>query len=281
MMKNIQSNDIRTIERIREHYNIEKALASQLRSSNKEDRKKLYTSLYDKLFELVPDHPQLTRKEHSESAAFHVLSQIKISSIFLNENSKFLEIGAGDCSLSLAISKHVEKVYALDVSETITKQQAIPKNFELIISDGTSIPVPNEMITIAYSNQLMEHLHPDDALKQLKNIYNSLTPDGIYICCTPNRLNGPHDISEYFDRVATGFHLKEYTITELSKLFSEIGFSQMRIYKNFKGIFIGFRLFPFIFLENILEKLPYLMRKKVTSTLLFRWLLNIIIVGKK
>ncbi|MDF5707614.1 MAG: methyltransferase domain-containing protein [Nostoc sp. S4] len=275
------SKDIRTIERIREHYNIEKALASQLRSSNEEDRKNLYTSVYDQLFELVPDHPQLARKNHSESAAFHMLSQMKILKTFLNEKSKFLEIGAGDCSLSLAISKHVEKVYALDVSETMTKQQTLPKNFELIISDGTSIPVPNEIITIAYSNQLMEHLHPDDALKQLKNIYNSLIQDGIYICCTPNRLDGPHDISEYFDRVATGLHLKEYTITEVSELFSKVGFSQMRIYKNLKGIIIGFPLSPFVVIESILEKLPCMMIKKVTSTLLLRWLLNIIIVGKK
>lgn len=274
-------NETRTIERIREHYHIEKSLASQLLNSTEEERRSLYTSLYEKLFQLVPDHPQLFRKEDVQLIALHISDQMRILKKFSSKNSKFIEIGAGDCSLSLEISKYVEKVYALDVSETITKQKVLPQNFELIISDGTNIPVPHEMITIAYSNQLMEHLHPDDALKQLKNIYNALAKDGIYICCTPNRLDGPHDISEYFDRVATGFHLKEYTITELSELFYKVGFSQMKIYKNCKGILIAFPLFPFIVIESILENLPYLMRKKVTSTLLFRWLLNIIIVGKK
>ena len=71
----------------------------------------------------------------------------------------------------------------------------------------------------------MEHLHPDDAVDQLKNIYNALVNGGKYICITPNRLTGPHDISKYFDNVATGFHLKEYTVTELSGLFREVGFS--------------------------------------------------------
>jgi SAM-dependent methyltransferase len=275
------NNDIRTIERIREHYKVEKKLASQLRNSNEEDRRILYTSLYEELFKSLPDHPQLLRKEDLQLRASHISGQMQILHNFLHKSSKFLEIGAGDCSLSLEISKYVEKVYALDVSETITKQQAIPPNFELIISDGTSIPISNGLITIAYSNQLMEHLHPDDALKQLRNIYHALAHNGTYICSTPNRFNGPHDISEHFDRVATGFHLKEYTITELSALFSEVGFSHLRIYKNFKGILIGFHTFPFVLIESILARLPYWMNKKLSSTLLFRWLLNIIIVGKK
>ena len=62
----------------------------------------------------------------------------------------------------------------------------------------------------------MEHLHPDDALEQLQNIYSALVPGGIYLCITPNRLSGPQDVSRDFDMVATGFHLKEYTISELS-----------------------------------------------------------------
>ncbi|MEA5571826.1 class I SAM-dependent methyltransferase [Calothrix sp. UHCC 0171] len=275
------NQETRSAERIREHYNLEKKLAEQLRNSNETERTRLYTSLYEKLFQSLPDHPQIVRKEDLQLRKLHISDQMKLLRNFLHNNSRCLEIGAGDCSLSLEISKYVEKVYALDVSETITKQQAIPQNFELIISDGTSIPLADESITIAYSNQLMEHLHPDDAVKQLRNIYHVLADDGIYICCTPNKLNGPHDISEYFDRVATGFHLKEYTITELSTLFSEVGFSHLKIYKNFKSILIGFSPYPFILIEWMLSKLPYKMGKKIASALLFRWLLNIIIVGRK
>jgi predicted SAM-dependent methyltransferase len=51
----------------------------------------------------------------------------------------------------------------------------------------------------------MEHLHPDDAFEQLKQIYTALTPGGLYICTTPNRLTGPHDVSKYFDETAAGF----------------------------------------------------------------------------
>jgi hypothetical protein len=81
---------------------------------------------------------------------------------------------------------------------------------------------------VAFSNQLMEHLHPDDALQQLRNIYDALAPGGTYICLTPNGLTGPHDISRYFDPVASGFHLKEYTCGELMALFKRVGFKSVR-----------------------------------------------------
>jgi hypothetical protein len=64
---------------------------------------------------------------------------------------------------------------------------------------------------VAYSYQLMEHLHPGDALEQLVNIYQALKRDSVYCCVTPNRISGPHDISVYFDTVAQGLHLKEYS----------------------------------------------------------------------
>ena len=69
----------------------------------------------------------------------------------------------------------------IDLADTTT-------NFELIISDGISIPVPAGSIDFAYSNQLMEHLHPDDAESQLENVFTALRPGGAYLCITPNRL---------------------------------------------------------------------------------------------
>ena len=39
----------------------------------------------------------------------------------------------------------------------------------------------------------------------LANLYRALKPGAVYVCITPNRLSGPHDISLYFDSVATGF----------------------------------------------------------------------------
>jgi len=190
----------------------------------------------------------------------------------------FLEIGAGDCTTSLAVAEFVKKVYALEVSEEITKSLISPQNFELILFNGCSIPLPAASISIAYSHQVMEHLHPDDALEQLANIHNILMSQGIYICVTPNRLSGPHDISKYFDLVATGFHLKEYTNTELSNLFKQVGFSKVRTYVGAIGIYIRFPLFLLKLLEDLLDRLPRRLSRVMAYLSL---LLNIRLVGIK
>ncbi len=93
-----------------------------------------------------------------------------------------MEIGPGDCKISIEVAGLVKKVIAIDVSSEITKQIKTPDNFSLILSDGSSIPVAENSVDVAYSNQLMEHLHPDDAMKQLKNIVRALAPGGIYLC---------------------------------------------------------------------------------------------------
>ena len=55
----------RTKENIREHYDVEKELAHKLRNATKEERGKLYSSLYDELYRRVPHHPQLRKKNNS------------------------------------------------------------------------------------------------------------------------------------------------------------------------------------------------------------------------
>ena len=96
----------------------------------------------------------------------------------------------------------------------------------------------------------MEHLHPDDAFEQLENIYRALTPGGVYICVTPNRLSGPHDISSLYDEVATGFHLKEYSISELHSLFRRVGFSRIRVHFGIKEKYIEPSRFSNRFFRN-------------------------------
>jgi SAM-dependent methyltransferase len=216
----------RSAAQLREQYEIEKSLAARLRTASRADRRELYSSAYDELFRRVPHHSQLTKKASVEERKLQVAEQLRFLDPFLTPQSTFLEIGAGDCALSLAASTRVQQVYAVDVSEQITHTERMPRNFSLILTDGTSIPVPRCSVDLAYSNQLMEHLHPDDALEQLANIFNVLKPGGRYICLTPNQLTGPHDVSRYFDRQATGFHLREYTFGELVKLMRQVGFAK-------------------------------------------------------
>lgn len=277
----IPRSERRTPEQLREHYVIEKELAGRLRNASREERRYLYSALYDELYRRVPHHPQLTRKLDSRVRTEAVSTQMKLLGRFLKPEFTFLEVGPGDCKLAFEIAKFVKKVCAVDVSEEVTKGLSHPKNFELIISDGCSIPVTDNSVNVAYSHQLMEHLHPDDALEQLRNIYNALIPGGVYLCITPNRLSGPHDISGYFDEVATGFHLKEYTATELVSIFKTAGFSTVSAVLGVKGFQLRLPLFLVIWIESVLTTLPCSLSKRISRWLPIRLLLGIQLIAQK
>ncbi|MBD3179131.1 MAG: methyltransferase domain-containing protein [Candidatus Latescibacteria bacterium] len=273
----------RTPEQIREHYLLEKKLAGKLKNSTREERKALYTELYNELYQKLPHHPRWTRKTNYQAKMNKVNAKMRFLNHYLNTDTTFMEIGPGDCLLAREISGYVRKVYALDVSDQVTRESEWPENFEFILSDGIGIPVENESVDIVFSNQMMEHLHPDDALDQVKNIYNTLKPGGKYLCITPNRLNGPHDISRYFDEVATCFHLKEYTITELVELFSMAGFSETGFIIRMRDHY-SFEKIPFAIIrytEKILEKLPHSLARKVSRLAPIKILINCIVVAKK
>jgi len=111
----------------------------------------------------------------------------------------------------------------------------------------------------------MEHLHPDDASDQLQNIVGVLVPGGKCICITPNWIAGPHNISRYFDELATGLHLREYTVTEVADMLRRTGFSRVKTFLSYKGYIVSPLLpaTPFAWIEWILEKLARARRKRV------------------
>jgi SAM-dependent methyltransferase len=221
----------RSPERLYAHYRIETELAARLLRAPREKRGELYASLYDELFRRVPDHPQLTRKARPRN----IEMSLRPLRPFLHPEIDFLEVGPGDCALARAVAAMVGMVWAVDVSGVITKGAARADNFRVVISDGQSMPLDSQSVDVAYSNQLMEHLHPEDAREQLREIHRVLRPGGVYVCITPNRLSGPHDISGYFEDVARGFHLKEYTAGELLAMFREAGFGSMQIFEGEHG----------------------------------------------
>lgn len=268
----------RTAAQVREHYEIEKQIAGRLRNSTAEERKNLYTEAYDELFQKVPHHPLLNNYSPAEKQK-QIEKEVLSLQPFVDENCIYLEIGPGDCALAFEVAKQVKKVYAIDVSSEITKNTGAPENFELILSDGSSVPLAAESVDVAFSNQLMEHLHPDDSFRQLQNVFRALKKDGVYFCITPNRLSGPHDVSRNFDAAATGLHLKEYTVTELDRIFRKVGFSKTKIYLGVSGIFLP--VFPYKIIEKLLDMLPQRARKLLTFNKIVRFLLGVKLVGTK
>lgn len=274
-------NESRTLERLRRHYEIERELADRLRTASSEERRELYARVYDELFQRVPDHPQVTRQDDLQETARDVQAQLRLVEPFLDRTVRFLEVGAGDCAVSTAVASRVAHVYAIDVSAEIVSGAEAPDNLELVLSDGISVPVPVDSIDVAFSNQLMEHLHPEDALAQLRNVYDALASGGVYVCVTPNRLTGPHDISRHFDDVATGFHLREYTIKELRRAFLDVGFRRTTIIIGGRGHFRQTSDNWVRAVEGAFSRLPANVRRTLGGRAYVHGLLGIRLVGHK
>jgi SAM-dependent methyltransferase len=271
----------RSRERLRAHYRVERRIADRLRAArDAAERRAIFATMYEELFREVPDHPRLLKggdaaRERERDVAWD-LAQL---SPYLAPGCTFLEVGAGDCALSRRVAEVAKAVYAVDISDQA--RAPLPANVQLVISDGSSIPVPEASVDVAFSDQLMEHLHPDDAREQLANIHRALKPGGVYFFITPNRLYGPSDISAYFDDVASGFHLREYSLGELAAILSETGFPTVQPWVGARGVFMRCPFAPLAALEQALDRMPARWRRGISQTKPLRALLGVRLAARK
>ena len=270
--------DLRSEDQLREHYRIERELADRLRASSKAERRMLYRLVYDELLRRVPHHPRLCEKRDDEwhrRRRREIEWQIGFLGRFLSLRTVFLEVGAGDCALALRLCDLAEHVYAVDVSYQAAIGTARPANFSFVFTEGCELRVPAGSVNVVFSNQLLEHLHPDDALEQLRSIHAVLAPGGTYVCVTPNRLYGPRDVSGYFDERATGLHLHEYSVREVLALFTAQGFVNVRFFCGARGWFLPCPYWILAGVEALLERLPGSVRKRFADTAPMRALLGL------
>ena len=270
--------DSRSEADITEHYLLERSLAARLQGAPAEDRKELYSSLYDELYARLPRHPRHTRRYD----AGHAGKQVTILKRLVPRGASFLEIGAGDCAVSLAMSEMCGETIAVDVTERAVIRGSRPANFKFALSDGIGMPVPSGTIDFAYSHQLMEHLHPEDAFRQLTEIFRVLRPGGSYLCITPSRLTGPHDVSRYFDREAQGFHLKEYSYREMEDLFGEVGFHRIRACIMRGDRYAGrLPIGPIVAVEKMYDAVPGRVRESLNTSRFVRAVLGLSVLAEK
>jgi SAM-dependent methyltransferase len=220
--------DQRSADRLIAHYQVEIVLAEKLRRSSREARNRTYREVYSDLFKKLSDHPRHTRAHDARRT--DVAKLRRIVGVFIESNDRVLEIGAGDAELSRAICDGARSVIAVDVDDALAETGIAPRNFRYLLSDGIRLPVPDASISLAISNQLLEHIHPDDTLAHLKEVHRVLMPGGRYLIMTPSAICGPHDVSRYFDRRARGMHLREFDAAMIQSCLREAGFKRLVFY---------------------------------------------------
>jgi len=250
----------RTLEQVINHYQAEKAIALRLKNSTREERKSLFPHVYAELFQKVPDHPRLRRGEDIEKA--YALSQKKFQWVkyFLDRSTVFVEFGSGDCHFASTVAAKVKAVYAIDIYDQRSPSFKAPDNFHLILTDGFDLDFKENSADVVFSDQLIEHLHPEDVELHFALAKSILRQGGFYILKTPHAFFGPHDVSKFFSDEPEGLHLKEWTFVEIFKMLKKLNFSaSFGYWKVLKGVNHRYIQTPelyFVLVERMLGNLP-------------------------
>lgn len=219
----------RSYEQVLHHYQVEKALADQLKATDRAGRARVYRTMYDELFREVPDHPRLSRRQDEQASDHANRGKLALLRPVLAADRIVLEFGSGDCAFMALLAGQVREVIAVDISDQRDPHRRFPANLRHVVYDGFELDnVQPGYVDIAFSDQLIEHLHPEETAAHLRLVSRLLKPGGCYVLNTPHPMNGPHDVSKYFSDVAQGFHLKEWTFTELAALLHRNGFSRIQ-----------------------------------------------------
>lgn len=254
----------RNEERLRIHYEVERSIAEKLKHANKEERKAIYHTMYDELFKKIPDHSRLNRRKSPVKSKKAVELNYRFLKKHLKNVNSFMEFAPGDGKLAVKIAEKIPEVFAVDISNQLDKNEEVPENMKLIIYDGYQLNHPTESVNLVFSNQLIEHFHPEETLEHFNLVYSLLKPSGTYIFKTPHRYSGPWDISRYFSNEPEGFHLKEWTYNELIKLARETGFKNIVTYFYPKFFFFSLPIWYFKIVEKTLLIFPKGLRRVVS-----------------
>jgi SAM-dependent methyltransferase len=210
----------------RRWYELERRLADELRTASREERAEAYEDKYEVLFTFLRSVGYL----QAETQFGELEYNIDLLKSIVRKPSSVLEIGSGTGNVALALAAMGHQVVASEIADTplgILRQRVIGTSIRVVKANALTLQIPQEF-DLVWSNDLIEHLHPEDARTHLQLVRTHLKPGGRYALVTPNKYSGPHDISAGFDKVPRGFHLKEWSYRELEAALLSAGFSRVR-----------------------------------------------------
>lgn len=263
----IPSGNPESRARLREQYRIEKELAQRLWTAPRELRRRLYREVYNEFMRGLPAFRPPARQHQIRSPLPEVLLQAALLQPFLSEKALVLEIGAGDCALASYLAPLVGTMIAMEVCEEVLSQVDLPENLSLALSDASCLALPAESVDLVYSCHVLEHLHPEDVQEHLREARRVLKPGGAYVCVTPNRLLGPHDVSKYFDNEPSGLHLQEYAYGDLTRLFRESGYVRVKVLRGLGRPPTPWPTWPYTLFEYPLSLSPVSVRRRALKLL--------------
>ncbi len=163
----------------------------------------------------------------------------QLASLKKNEiEGGLFELGFGSGILLDAASSAGFRVGGLEVAEQLYQEakQRLPEKYHGNLCFGNFLQ--NDRVesllgqfSLVYWNDVFEHIHVDEIEEYLARIYELLVPGGQLITITPNWHMRPMDVTASHlppRSTAIGFHLREYTLSEVCQLLSNTGFASVK-----------------------------------------------------
>lgn len=198
-----------------------------LKEHNQEKRGELYEEFYSKLLKLYGRNAE---------KGFKLDDRIKMKDLQVTlfgkelKNKSIIDFGCGEGCFLMNLQRNLPNKSLTGVDVFIPESLEKHEGINFIAADITNFRT-EEKYDVAFSDNVIEHLHPEDAFMHIKSVFKALKPGGKFILVMPNKLFGPADITRIIDNsssgkvLAQGGHLNESTYTEMIEKLTEIGFT--------------------------------------------------------
>ena len=211
--------------RVADHWSLEQKLREDLMCSEPANRCQIAEKSYTVLYEELRWHDEFSStvggSDNFSSWLFAIPAHAR----------DIYEVGSGQGKLLRELASRGFRCCGTEITANRGKKYTCEtEGLRWASTDGVHVDEYEEpqSYDVVISNQVVEHLHPDDLAAHFSSIFRILRPGGTYLVSTPNRLTGPHDVSRVFGaREASGLHLKEYLWRELAEVAYDAGFARV------------------------------------------------------
>lgn len=216
-----------TEQMVLKHWDLERALTAELKGSNEEDRWEVFERCYSTLYAELPWLNELTDGEDASVDPGQLFGEW-VELIGPPPQDVF-EVGSGKGNLISFLAAAGYRCKGTEITRQRGESLVRVRGVAWGTTDGVHLDRFEEPASfdVVVSDQVIEHLHPDDLVTHLTGARAILRPGGRYIFSTPHRHLGPMDVSRVFglDR-PEGMHLKEYTHSEMKGALLTSGFTK-------------------------------------------------------
>lgn len=261
---------------LQEMFFFEREARKRLLATTKENRVETFEAVYGEFYSRFGTR---MADENSPKALSEKLKwESLLFSPLASPGGDILELGCGQAVLIRELARKGMRCVGLDAHV----REAGEANDNLAFVQGNAVePELDSRFDLVFSDQMLEHLHPEDVPRHFAAVRKLLKPNGCYAFCSPSALIGPADVSAHFGcKMAEGLHLKEWAYRELWPLLQQAGYTKARSLLLNPRLTCGKHIYISIQSKMLIEVLFRPMPRKVRRLVGKVFMLSIFLVAK-